>query len=151
VVSPRLEEAAKRLKSKDQNQSKDQNEPQDFLELMLEHYISNPSEMSWTICMFEIGDLIGGNSAVGNLLMRLIGHVAVNESVQEDMHIEAKNALEKDPNKEDLIVLEHRPLMPLTEASIFETLRIASSPIVPHVANRDTTLQGLHNFRSSLR
>ncbi len=94
--------------------------------------------------MFEIGDLIGGHSAVGNLLMRLIGHLAVNQSVQQDMHIEAHNAINRDPNNnERLITLEYRPLMPLTEASILETLRIASSPIVPHVTNQDTTLQGM--------
>jgi cytochrome P450 family 307 subfamily A len=138
IVSPRLEETVKRLKLKDQNESKD------FLDSMLEHFIEKPLEMNWTICMFEIGDLIGGHSAVGNLLMRLIGHLAVNQSVQQDMHIEAQNAINREPNNDErLINLEHRPFMPLTEASILETLRIASSPIVPHVANQDTTLQGM--------
>jgi cytochrome P450 family 307 subfamily A len=76
--------------------------------------------------------------------MRLIGHLAVNQSVQQDMHIEAQNAINREPNNDErLINLEHRPFMPLTEASILETLRIASSPIVPHVANQDTTLQGM--------
>ncbi len=134
-----MEETIKRLKLKDEL-----TESKDFLSLILEHFIENPLEMNWTICMFEIGDLIGGHTAVGNLLMRLIGHLAVNQSVQQDMHIEAQNVINRDPNNnERLITLEHRPLMPLTEASILETLRIASSPIVPHVANQDTTLQGI--------
>ena len=137
MVGDRLEATIKRL------QSSDNLEPQDFLELMLEHYVKDPSTMSWPVVMYEIGDLIGGHSAVGNLLMRLIGFVCLNPSVQNELHIEAINALKrKEPNDERVITLNDRPFMPLTEASILETLRIASSPIVPHVNRETTSLEG---------
>lgn len=99
--------------------------------------------MSWPVLMYEIGDLIGGHSAVGNLLTRLIGFVALNDSVQKELYLEAVNTLKRKSDKSCLITLEDRPFMPLTEASILETLRIASSPIVPHVNREDTTLQGM--------
>ncbi|CAG2103061.1 unnamed protein product [Medioppia subpectinata] len=135
AVGNRLEATVARLET----DGKDEYE--DFLELMLEHYVRNPSSMSWTVCMYEIGDLIGGQSAVGNLLMRLIGFVAMNPSVQKELYIEAKNALKTRPSDDDIITLDHRPVMPLTEASILETLRHTSSPIVPHVNRVDTKLQ----------
>ncbi|CAG2174340.1 unnamed protein product, partial [Oppiella nova] len=138
LVGQRLEATVDRLENEgiDAKEGRD-----DFLELMLEHYVRNPSSMSWSVCMYEIGDLVGGHSAVGNLLMRLIGFVALNPNVQNQLYIEAKNALKRRPNDEGIINLEHRPVMPLTEASILETLRLTSSPIVPHVNKVDATLQ----------
>lgn len=100
--------------------------------------------MPWEIVLFEIGDLIGGQSAVGNLLMRLLGHVAVNEDIQDELFSEAKKVQEQ--LQIDIINLDHRSFLPLHEASVFETLRIASSPIVPHVATQDTTIQGWIKF-----
>ena len=100
--------------------------------------------MPWEIVLFEIGDLIGGQSAVGNLLMRLLGHVAVNEDIQDELFSEAKKVHEQ--LQSDILNLEHRSFLPLHEASVLETLRVASSPIVPHVATQDTTIQGLIKF-----
>ena len=137
IVKPRLEATTKRLKANEES------ETPDFLESLLEHYLNDPLSMSWSVLMYEIGDLIGGHSAVGNLLMRLIGFVALNSSVQQDLHLEAKNVLKRKSDNSSLITLDDRPFMPLTEASILETLRIASSPIVPHVNREDTTLQGM--------
>ena len=114
------------------------------MDTILKYYIKNASEMPWEIVLFEIGDLIGGQSAVGNLLMRLLGHVAVNEDIQDELFSEAKKVHEQ--LQSDIINLEHRSFLPLHEASVLETLRIASSPIVPHVATQDTTIQGLIKF-----
>lgn len=139
MVSERLEATINRHKNNDEY------EAQDFLELMLEHYVRDPKTMSWSVVMYEIGDLIGGHSAVANLLMRVIGFVALNPSVQNELYIEAMNAIKrKDSDKEGFITLNDRPFMPLTEASILETLRLASSPIVPHVNREKTTLQGMN-------
>ncbi|RWS29934.1 ecdysone biosynthesis protein-like protein, partial [Leptotrombidium deliense] len=117
----------------------DEQLPQDFLDTVLDHHINNPKAFDWTTCHFEIGDLLGGHSAVGNLLMRLLGHLAVDEKAQEMILDEARAALNSQSEK--CVRLCHRPKMPFTEASIMETLRIASSPIVPHIATEDTKLQ----------
>lgn len=40
----------------------------------------------------------------------------------------------------DLSRLDHRPELPVAEAALREALRLASSPIVPHVSREDTSL-----------
>lgn len=40
------------------------------------------------------------------------------------------------------VSLSDKAAMPYTEATILEALRVASSPIVPHVATQDTSIAG---------
>lgn len=99
--------------------------------------------MTWDEALYEIADLVGGNSAVANLLARLLGHLAANPGVQEQLHEEALSVLnEAAPKGKVAITLKEQPHMPLTNASIMETLRLASSPIVPHLSRYDTSIQG---------
>lgn len=44
-----------------------------------------------------------------------------------------------------------RPVMPYTEATILETLRYSSSPIVPHVASQDTSIAGTYTDNTVLQ
>lgn len=115
----------------------------DFLDLSLEHHFDQPEKYTWDALVYEVLDLIGGHSAVGNLLMRLLGLLALDQSCQDRIVDEAQAAFKE--HGDDLngtITLEHRSIMPFTEATILETLRLASSPIVPHVATKDSTIQG---------
>ena len=148
----------------------------DFLDVSLEHHLAHPKSYPWDVSVYEVMDLIGGHSAVGNLLMRLLGWVSLHPEAQERIRMEALAALAEDAdgegvaedadggvaedmdkrtgtrNMEDkretrrgerkMVRLHHRSKMPFTDAAILETLRLASSPIVPHVANRSTTLAG---------
>lgn len=129
--------------SHDEASSFDENdwrEGRDFLDLSIEHHLKNPTAYPWDVSVFEVMDLIGGSSAVGNLLYRLLGHLAVNPDIQDDIRKEAEAALS--PDSGGVINLDQRSKMPLTESCILETLRIASSPIVPHVAVKDSTVGG---------
>lgn len=116
----------------------------DFLDVSLEHHLAHPKSYPWDVSVYEVMDLIGGHSAVGNLLYRLLGWVAIHPEAQERIYREAVAALEADEEADGrrIIKLSHRTKMPFTDSSILETLRLASSPIVPHVANRSTTLSG---------
>lgn len=118
VVTPRLEEVIKkdngRINKIEDDLADMPDNSRDFLELLLENHISNPNFLTWPICLFEICDLIGGHSAVGNLLMRLLGFLALNKGVQNEMCNEAKEACIG--NSSPLITLEDRASMPLTEA-----------------------------------
>lgn len=113
----------------------------DFLDMSLEHHFQDPVGYPWEVNVYEVLDLIGGHSAVGNLLMRLLGLLALDRDAQDTICAEARAALEATEHSE-ISCLEHKALMPYTEAAILETLRLASSPIVPHVATKATTLQG---------
>lgn len=122
-----------------------------FLDFILRHYLENRTLMTWDEALYEIADLVGGNSAVANLLVRLLGHLALNPAVQEQLYEEAVSALpvgcqtsssssESEPQVP--ITLKEQSHMPLTNAAIMETLRLASSPIVPHLARYDTSIAG---------
>ena len=119
-----------------------------FLDFILNYYLENQQHMTWQECLFEIGDLVGGNSAVANLLVRLLGHLALNPEVQDQMYNEALSVLnskqhcENQNNRREFITLEDQSQLPLTNAAIMETLRLASSPIVPHLSRKDTSIQG---------
>lgn len=118
-----------------------------FLDFIINHYLDNKQHMTWDECLYEIGDLVGGHSAVANLMVRLLGHLAINDLVQEQLYEEALSVLRgKCPTaaaqSKVAISLEDQPHMPLTNATIMETLRLASSPIVPHLSRQDTSIQG---------
>lgn len=118
----------------------------DFLEFNLKTHYADPVGYDYESSLYQMGDLIGGNSAVGNLLYRLLGYLALNQQCQQRIYEEAVQALEHSnrTNNEDeqTIRLKHRNLMVYTEASILEALRLASSPIVPHVAVQNGTIGG---------
>lgn len=119
----------------------------DFLDVSLEHHLAHPKSYPWDVSVYEVMDLIGGHSAVGNLLFRLLGWIAIHPEAQERIFEEAHAALMADNQTGDecgptFIKLSHKSRMPFTDSAILETLRLASSPIVPHVANRSTTLSG---------
>lgn len=135
VINPRLEGLERRSDGSYVGSRKE--EYTDFLDVSLDHHFNSPDIYPWHVAVFEVLDLIGGHSAVGNLLMRLLGFLALHPENQEIIHYEAKNVA-----KNGQVYLEDRVNMPFTEAAIFETLRLASSPIIPHCAARDTDLDG---------
>lgn len=90
--------------------------------------------------LFSLEDIIGGHSAIANFLVKLLTFVVDNKIVQRKIKEEV------DQRKKDFITLDDRCHMPYTEAVVLETLRLLSSPIVPHVANQDTTISGNYRF-----
>lgn len=126
-------------------------EGKDFLDVSLEHHFQFKDQYPWDVAVYEVLDLIGGSSAVGNLAMRTLGFLALHPEYQDIIAQEAKYAKQMmikgnqhPASDQDIIDLNHRPHMRFTEACLMETLRLASSPIIPHVANRDSTIQGFH-------
>ncbi|OTF72395.1 cytochrome P450-like protein, partial [Euroglyphus maynei] len=115
-----------------------------FLDFILEHYLENERTMTWNEMMYEIGDLVGGNSAVGNLMFRLLGHLAINPEAQHQIYEQVKMiSMEKQMrNKNRSITIEDQHRLPLVTAAIMETLRLTLSPIVPHLSRQDTSIQG---------
>ncbi|XP_057672580.1 cytochrome P450 307a1-like [Diorhabda carinulata] len=109
--------------------------PRDFTDALLMHLEEDPN-MNWQHIIFELEDFIGGHSAIGNLVMMtlasLVKYPEVAKKVQQE--VDDVTASSREPNLLD------KSAMPYTEAVIWETLRKASSPIVPHVASTDTEL-----------
>ncbi|KAL3289710.1 hypothetical protein HHI36_023110 [Cryptolaemus montrouzieri] len=111
--------------------------PRDFTDALLMHLEEDPN-MNWQHIIFELEDFIGGHSAIGNLVMVTLAAVVKYPEVAAKMQKEVDSVTggNRYPNLFD------KEAMPYTEATIWEALRQASSPIVPHVASVDSNIGG---------
>lgn len=115
----------------------DEREPEDFTDALLISLRKEPW-LNMDHVLFELEDFIGGHSAVGNLVMIALSMVATRPHVVQGIRKETDQVT----NGRRFVRLYDKPDMPYTEATLFETLRVISSPIVPHVATEDTTISG---------
>ncbi|UYV80312.1 CYP307A1 [Cordylochernes scorpioides] len=103
-------------------------EPRDLVDVMLD-----AGDLSREEGEVIVEDLVGGHPVVANLwlwgLQLLAGHPGVQDRIRQEV-----SDLGKTPGLQD------RHAMPYLEATIYEVLRCVSSPIIPHVATRDTTI-----------
>lgn len=118
----------------------------DYIDSLVEYVRGEGSPaLSWDMALFALEDILGGHSAIGNLMVKVLGFVADREDVQKLMQQEIDNALgsEGDSRRPGLT---DRVQMPYTEAVILEAIRLIASPIVPHVANKDSSIAGKYNI-----
>lgn len=135
----------------------DYNNPRDLIDIFLSHLKENegkPDALTREDAEVIIDDLIGGHSVLGNLWLWGLYLLAANPEVRENIRKEVASVTgnQRAPSMED------RLNMPYTEATSLELLRVIASPIIPHVATTDTSIQGdyfilfyilneyLHNF-----
>lgn len=90
--------------------------------------------------LFALEDIIGGHSAVANFVCKTLAFVAQNKDVQKNIQTEVDNLLNE--RSEKSVLIGDRNKLIYTEATIMESLRIISSPIVPHVAAQDSSIDG---------
>lgn len=114
-------------------------EPNDYVDSLIKHVKCNETaEFSWETALFALEDIIGGHSAVGNFLIKLFVFLVKEPEVQMKIQQEIDDVVGKDRD----LTINDRPKMPFTEASIFEAIRLIASPIVPRVANQDSSING---------
>lgn len=121
----------------DDDDDDDEREPEDFTDALLMSLRSEPG-LNMDHILFELEDFIGGHSAVGNLVMVALSLLATRPQVAQEIRTEADRVT----GGQRPVRLYDKPNMPYTEATLFETLRMVSSPIVPRVATEDTTILG---------
>ncbi|KAK8741113.1 hypothetical protein OTU49_002498, partial [Cherax quadricarinatus] len=90
----------------------------------------------WQTILYIVEDLLGGSSAIGNIVMRFLGYTLQHPQVLHTLQaeIDAKIGRERAPTLND------RHNMLYSQAVLYEVLRLTSSPIVPHVASEDATI-----------
>ncbi|XP_043279055.1 cytochrome P450 307a1-like [Venturia canescens] len=112
---------------------------EDYVDCLINH-IRTKSEpkMSLDTGLFALEDIIGGHSAIGNLIVKILGFIATRPEVQAN----AQREIDLVETGGVTVGLEHRGSMPYTESIILEAIRLITSPIVPHVANQDTSIGG---------
>ncbi|XP_003747195.1 cytochrome P450 307a1 [Galendromus occidentalis] len=116
--------------------------PRDLLDILLLHLRNNKKDTSKdAIDHIDvdviIDDLVGGFPVVTNMMMWGLTMIANEPDVQEKLFEEYQsvvgNGVPDMANRTELIY---------SEAVMYEVLRIVCSPIIPHVANEDTEIQG---------
>ncbi|KAH8385037.1 hypothetical protein KR093_001568 [Drosophila rubida] len=110
----------------------------DFTDALLKSLREN-NNVSRNTIIFMLEDFIGGHSAVGNLVMLCLAYIAKDPLIGKNIQTEVDLVSNKGQRS---ITLHDMNEMPYTMATIFEVLRYSSSPIVPHVATRDTEISG---------
>lgn len=88
--------------------------------------------------LYSLEDIIGGHSAITNFIIKTLGFMVDRPDVQRRIQEEADAVVRASGS----VGLADRSLMPYTEACVYESLRLIASPIVPHLANRDTSVDG---------
>ncbi|KAK1124207.1 hypothetical protein K0M31_006582 [Melipona bicolor] len=111
----------------------------DYVDCLINHVKSGTEpQMSWNTSLFVMEDIIGGHTAIGNLLVKVLGFIATRPDVQKV----AQKEIDSLGIAGNFVGLENRSSLPYVEAIILETIRIIASPIVPHVANQDSSIAG---------
>lgn len=112
---------------------------EDYIDCLINHIKTDAEpKMNWNTAIFALEDIIGGHSAVGNLLVKILGYLATRPHVQRTAQAE----IDRIETPSRYVGLENRGYMPYTEAIILEAIRLIASPIVPHVANQDSSIAG---------
>ena len=90
--------------------------------------------------LYALEDVLGGHCAVSNFAVRALIDIATRPVVQEEIRKELKEVL---PDGD--FGLGDKTNLKYLNATFFETVRTTCSAIVPHVANRNTTIAGRIN------
>ncbi|XP_053675558.1 cytochrome P450 307a1-like [Anopheles nili] len=124
-------------------------EPRDYVDSLIEHVkAGHGPALEWETALFALEDIVGGHSAVGNFLVKAFGYIVQHPEVQQRIQAETDGVLER--HGRQVVELSDRGEMPYTEAVIMEALRLIASPIVPHVANRDSQIGGFSVAKDTL-
>lgn len=92
--------------------------------------------------LYALEDILGGHSAVANIILRILHDLSMSS------HQEAKSELKQQIGEirhsaaNQLVSLEDRQQLPWIVACMHETIRLTCSPIVPHQATQDSTIDG---------
>lgn len=121
-----------------------ESEPNDYVENLIKYVKGGESpELPWDTALFALEDVLGGHSAVGNFLIKVFAFLVNEPEVQKKVQAEIESAV----GVCRPVCLSDRSSMPYTEAVIFEAIRLIASPIVPRVANQNSSINGkLLNF-----
>ncbi|XP_054268923.1 cytochrome P450 307a1-like [Macrosteles quadrilineatus] len=119
----------------------------DYVDSLIDHIKGEQQpEMSWNTALFALEDIIGGHSAVGNFITKILGFIATRPEVQRRIQEEVDSVTMRARD----VTLADRPIMPYTEAVIMEVIRLIASPIVPHVATQDSSVAGFRIKKDTL-
>ena len=95
--------------------------------------------------LFALEDILGGSSAVANIILRILFDLALDPNADIQTQIHDQIDILRKPN-DGLISIEEKQQIPLVVAAMHETIRMTCSPIVPHQATQDSDIGGTYFF-----
>lgn len=116
----------------------DDDKEQDFTDALLKA-LKHETIFTKEAILFTLEDFLGGSSALGNVVMLLLGFMAKHPKVAATVQKELDEVTNMGQRP---ITVFDVDLIPYTMAVINETLRMCSSPIVPHVAMETANVNG---------
>lgn len=126
----------------DRYEKYDNASPADYVESLIQYVkTEEATDLTWDMALFALEDIIGGHSAVGNFLVKLLGFLVKEPEVQRKMQEEI-DAVAFTGDGYRNITISDRSQLPYIEGVIFEAIRLIASPIVPRVANQDSSING---------
>lgn len=111
----------------------DSEEEKDFTDALLKILKYEKGEFTRDAILFTLEDFLGGSSAVGNLVMVMLALIVKHPKVGKKIQKEIDDLT----GGMRMVEVSDVESLPFTMASLKETLRYSSSPIVPHVATED--------------
>ncbi|KAH0547489.1 cytochrome P450 307a1-like [Cotesia glomerata] len=110
-----------------------------YLDNLIEHIQTNGSpQMTWDNALYALEDIIGGHAAIGNFLVKIFGYLVTHQHIQK----QAQKDIDSLNINDNTVGLEYKKSLPYIEGIILEAIRLIASPIVPHVANKDSSVAG---------
>ena len=104
--------------------------------------------------LFALEDILGGHCAVGNITLRMINDLAKNNTNIEENESSAQEIIQQQIDSTigqvKSVGLDSKKDLHWMTAAMNETIRLTCSPIVPHQASRDSTINGkfLYQYNS---
>ena len=130
----------------------DKSQTTDFLDSIMRYLEgSNTDEddaLNSQSALYALEDILGGHAAVANITLRILYDLALEEhqgvkgQVQNQINQLMSNSAMYNEEQVSLVSFEDRPSLPWVVASMHETIRKTCSPIVPHQATQDSTIEG---------
>ena len=89
------------------------------------------------IALYALEDILGGHCVVANFALRTLIDIAARPAVQGALRQELQETLLGSE-----FSLAERSILPFMQATFHESVRTTCTPIVPHVAIKDTSIGG---------
>ena len=106
----------------------------------------NEVKIDRPIALYALEDILGGHCAVGNITLRIINDLAKNNRNIEENNKSAQRIIQREVDANighgKFVTLDNKKDLHWMTAAIHETIRLTCSPIVPHQASKDSSING---------
>lgn len=109
----------------------------DYLDNLLKTVkFGNNPDFTWNTAFYALDGILGGHSAIANLIIKIFAFIAKEPKVQKNIQEEIDQVVGSRQLK-----ISDQKNMPYLHATVIEAIRLIVSPILPRVASRNTFIK----------